>query len=223
MDFSARHTPGVLPERSSIDAVFLLGNVSALNVAAFCEPAAAAEFLDREVAREPRALKRHVQRVLLHVHEGDAGRLQAALIDAFIALGASGRALKRRLLAYAWPLLNSTQRGLFCRALAAGLRREDWCTAVRGAMLSRCVPGCLDYVIREDTESSTLSALEQARLLLEEGDVEGARSLLESERRASPYDREVRDELRRIYVATRDLAALAELNAEECPDHERCE
>lgn len=205
-----------LPERNAIDPMFLLDASSALDVADWCEPSLAAEFLDREVVRAPRQLTRHVQRVLLHVRTRNVELLQAALIDAFIALGPAGTALKRRLLAHALPLLQPTQRQWLEAALGSGLRPDDPHAAVSGSILSRCVIGRLDYIERCETVRDQRATVEEARALLEEGDIESAQSLLEAALAASEDDIEVRAELRGIYLATRNFAALESIGAEPC-------
>lgn len=201
-----------LPERDAIDPLFLLDATAALDVADGCEPSLAAEFLDREVARAPGQLTRHVQRVLLHVRTRNVELLPAALIDAFIALGPVGAPLKRRLLAHALPLLESTQRRWLEAALRTGVSREDPRAAVSGSMLSRCVIGRLDYIERCESVRDRRSPVAEARALLEEGDIENAQSLLEAVLAESEDEIEIRDELRGIYLATRNYAALERMD-----------
>jgi hypothetical protein len=69
------------------------------------------------------------------------------------------------------------------------------------------VIGRLDYIERCEPVRDRRAPVEEARALLEEGDIESAQSLLEAALAASD-DIEIRDELRAIYLATRNHAAL---------------
>ncbi len=57
-----------------------------------------AEYLQRRIERNPRDLRVHTQRVLLHASKGDQRGTFCALVDLFIVLGEQGFALRSSLL-----------------------------------------------------------------------------------------------------------------------------
>lgn len=83
--------------------------------------AAAQVYLARRVAGCPRDLLSHTRRVLLSDAMNDAGEAFAALVDLFIATGANGEALKKRLAGVCAHMLTPLQRQFLEKNFARGL------------------------------------------------------------------------------------------------------
>ena len=208
-------SPFRLPIRRQLEPAFVLDQVAQLAVPDFLDEVTTAEYFAYAVAREPRNLKHHVQRVLWHLHAGDAEATFAALIDLYLALGTAGMPLKQRLLQQAVPILNERQHAVLSEALLTGLHAHDARVAVLGSVLAQPVLGQLDYLQKQQDSSSAqqLSVLEEARLLLEDGHVGAAQQMLEQAWQEQPGDVQVQAELAVIYRATGNQVALRELAA----------
>jgi hypothetical protein len=75
--------------------------------------------LAHTIARRPKDLRLHVERILLYAESGDPNII-GALGDLFLVLGDKGLPLRRRMLALARPLLNRTDQHRL-----QGLLRDD--------------------------------------------------------------------------------------------------
>lgn len=159
------------------------------------------------VARAPRDLRNHMQRVFFHRLAHDREGAYAALLDLFLALGDKGTALRARLLAACADLLDGRQRERLARALRAGEGLGH--DGVPGAVLSTGVTGVTGLVrVRDDTGPTARGALQEAQELMRFGQVEEARDVLEEALLATPSDPALSDELLTIYRHARDRRRL---------------
>lgn len=162
------------------------------------------DYLAHWLARHPRDLFRHAQRVSLHGARGDGDQAYAALLDLFIALGEKGRPLRERLLKQVWRLLSPEKRAVLERGLESGISRVHRLGDVPGSVLGRPIQGRLDMVRRQDAVDAGRSYLEEARALIADSLIDEARSVLEQALLEDPEDAEVAEELVLLYRATRD-------------------
>ena len=173
------------------------------------DPAAAANLLARQVSAAPNDLLAHVQRIHLLIDHGEPGALFAALVDLFIALGDKGLPLKRRMLALAANTLPKIQRITLEKRLESGLAAEDPAlAAVRDSVLKAGLEGRVSIVQRNQAQATEteVSALEEAHSLLEYGQIDSAREVLERALRDSPTDEDLAGELLEIYRRETDPA-----------------
>lgn len=125
-------------------------------------PPQVTDWLCHEVARRPRDLRRHVQRIHHQLdHDGPDG-IAGALTDLFMVLGDSGLGLRRMLLTRALPRLDDVavrwfatrlQRGLSPNeAVPAGFRTVLGCGATATTRLLRSAPPAAADDAREHAE-----------------------------------------------------------------------
>ena len=102
--------------------------------------------LARRVAADPGDARLHVARVNHHVLAEDGDEVFAALVDAFLAFGASGTGLRQRLLEGGRRLIGPQRSGLLDRCVNSGLQPKTPFPHCRGSVLSRGVTGSTDLV-----------------------------------------------------------------------------
>lgn len=167
------------------------------------------------VARDPLDLESHSRRVLLALRLSDADRLMAAMVDLFLALGPRGMGLRRRLLDLAAAQLEA-EDALFLRDhLASGLPVGTPLPAGCASVLDVSLMGQRHMVgHHREVQASAQGPLAQAVEMLDLGDVDGARALLESAVLEAPDDEPLARELQVIYRHSRDDVGRARLVGE---------
>ncbi|MDP4300985.1 hypothetical protein [Leptothrix discophora] len=163
--------------------------------------------LGAAIGRDPLDLESHVQRVRLACAAPLTDFAFGALVDLFMALGPRGRSLRARLLEQAEAWLAPEDAHFLHAHLDAGLSRAVALPSAPGALFHPAVVGVARMVDHLRVAAAQLSAREQAISLLEHGDLDGARDLLEQALLDEPGDADVRDELLGIYRHSRDDAA----------------
>lgn len=206
----------------SLEPLFVLEQARRLDlrgVTQVCQMRQLGDCLDYAIARDPGNLKRHAQRILWHGSRRDAVLLYAAFVDLYIVLGPSGQALKQRLLDSSTGVLTRAQRQCLQQHFEVGFAATESAAAVTGSMLAKPVYGHRQFVHKQDVVSNDSSGdvLDEARQLLEEGDVSAAQALLEQALRENARDdqarlADLREELRQIYRATRNDEGLRALS-----------
>lgn len=136
------------------------------------------------VARQPKNLLNHMQRIRLAEALQARETLTEALADLFITLKDKGVDLRRQVLKRSWPMLSEVWRELFYRSFATGIDEK---TPLPGR--SRLTAGNIgrrDFIVVERVEKSRSvqqgeeEVLESARDLLDSGALDEARVLLEN-------------------------------------------
>jgi hypothetical protein len=163
--------------------------------------------LGARIARDPLDLEAHTRRVLLASRAPLTEFAFGALLDLYLVLGPRGRALRSRLLATAEGWLESDEAHYLRQALDAGLVRGSALPAAPGSLFHSALVGEVRLVQHERTAAAQLTPHAQAVELLENGDLAGARALLEEALLADPTDAALALELTGIYRALRDDAA----------------
>lgn len=190
-----------------VDPVFVYAGVDRLMPSDLCEPVDAWRHLSAQVARDPLDLTAHVRRVLLACQPPLTHYAFAALVDLFLALGSQGRGLRQVMLERAEIWLDPDDAYFLRAYLDLGLRVEHSLPTAAGSVLDRAVSGSAQMVSRQRIEVVEDTPLERAMSLLDHGDLEGARTLLEESLLADPSDTQIATELLLIYRHSRDDAA----------------
>jgi len=177
---------------------------------------AAASFLAQRISRAPHELLLHVQRIRLQCRRCDADAIYGAMLDLFIVLGAEGLPLRRRLLKGVGALLHEQQR----KVLIAGLRRAIQATdPVPPSVHSRLSGGLSGTVqLVEQRQPScgrhSVDTVIEARELLDCGQIDIARRLLEQSLQQAPQRAELSRELLAIHRHTRNRRDFQRLYAQ---------
>lgn len=164
--------------------------------------AAFAEHLRRRIERNPRDLRAHTQRVLMHAGNSDGASTFSALADLFIVLGGNGYELRQTLLHQVTSVLTVEQFQFFSLRMDAGLAVDEQLPG--GSYSSLSIGGSENYqlVIKSDAspgESIGNSGLISARQQIAEGRIEQARELLERSLELDPGNRDLCIELLDLY------------------------
>ncbi|MDM7322947.1 MAG: tetratricopeptide repeat protein [Gammaproteobacteria bacterium] len=168
----------------------------------------ALHYLGHRIVNHPRELRSHVQRILLLIRQGDGASLYGALVDLLITLGDKGLALKQRMLDLAAPLLSRTSLMFLQRQLESGIRACDPAIGrVRGSLLRAEFCDTDQLVLRHKTQESVQkrTPLEEARELVEYGQLEQALETLENALLMDPDQPEVATELLELYIRMGEL------------------
>ncbi len=195
------------------DAIFQIADASGLRLAvADDRKNKVSDFLCSEVSRNPSNIKNHIQRIWFQYDQGDHGLLFAALLDLWIALDGSGRALFKRLLLGARGGLQSIQFEQLASLYTAKELSKNRLPDLPGSVLGKGVNGCLDLVKtvegRNGENSIDRDPLEEAHECLEYSQIEQAQQILEKGLLDSPSREALHNDLLAIYKSTRDLASL---------------
>jgi len=163
--------------------------------------------LGAAIARDPLDLEAHVQRVQLACAAPLTDFAFGALLDLFLVLGPRGRALRSRLLAQAEAWLAPEDAHFLHAHLDAGLSRAVALPSAPGAQFHAAIVGVAQMVSHQRVAAAVQSLHQQAAAMLDDGNLEGARALLEQGLLDDPSDADVRQELLGIYRHSRDDAA----------------
>lgn len=172
-----------------------------------------ADSLAHRVARQPKDLRSHVQRIMLHQHPDQQDALFAALLDLFIALGNKGLALRKRLLQTSASLVNSTQFEFLSARLDSGMSSNEMHPPALRSRLSQGSTGSVKFILRNinNQQQDLRPALEQALDFLNYGQLNQAQQTLEQALIEDPSDMAIAQELADLYTHTRDSAAIENL------------
>ncbi len=162
--------------------------------------------LAHRISRNPTDLTSHVQRIFTARRKGDLDALYGALVDLFITLGEKGKALRCR-------ILNVVKNDLTVEQYSSlengdinkpgSEKDQSWIRFSR--LYQPCMPDT-DIVVSLDREGQRgyTGVLEQARDLIDCGEIDTARQIMEEALQAGEQSGAVHDELLNIYRHTRD-------------------
>jgi hypothetical protein len=197
----------------TVDPVFTYHRAGRLDGAYGPDPASAWRHLSALVARDPLDLEAQVRRVMLSCRPEHSGRAFGALLDLFLALGPHGQSLRHRMLQLAAPCIEFDERRFLEAHLESGLARNATLPAGTGALLDTAVIGSAHAVRHERAAVQATSRVEEAISLLDEGDLPGARALLEEAVLDDPSDPTAVQELLGIYHHSRDSEGKSAMQA----------
>lgn len=163
--------------------------------------------LGAAIARDPLDLEAHVLRVQRACAAPLTDFAFGALLDLFLVLGPRGRALRSRLLAQAEAWLEPEDAHFLRSHLDTGLSRAVALPNAPGAIFHAAIVGVAQMVSHQRVAAAAQSLHQQAAAMLDEGNLAGARELLEQGLLDEPGDADVLTELLGIYRHSRDDAA----------------
>ena len=197
--------------QGSLDPVFVFTPAGRLDCPPTVDVQDAWRYFTAQVARDPLDVEAHARRVLLASRPPLTDRVFGALVDLFLALGDRGRGLRRQLLDQAMPWLDPDDAHFLRQHLDSGLARGARLPALAWSVLDTAVLGSADMVDRQRREGAQETPFQQAMSLLEYGDLDGARAMLETVLLDEPGNEEVVRELLAIYRHSRDDTGKAEM------------
>lgn len=200
-----------MPSALLVDPAFAYLPDGLLSPRAACDPQEAWRYLSSLVARDALDVEAHARRVVLAVSQQSAGQSLTALLDLFLALGASGRALRSELLAVAAPLLSDEDVAFFHSALSQGLPPDGGLPLGAAAVLDPGLMGARTMIVQSRAQAREESLAEQAAALIDQGDLSAAQALLEAGLLDNPGDAAATRELIAIYRHSRDSEAEAQM------------
>lgn len=169
-------------------------------------------WLAQQVARSPRRLDLHVQRIVLHAEQGSVVQLMASLVDLFIVLGNAGHGLRKRLLDANRRRLPADMETFLQTHLSEALAPDTPLPMeLPWSRLSLGLSGVSRLVSREQLSTSPHQPLEMAQNLLNDGNINEAMALLEQALMKTPDDSALQAELLATCRATRDSSTLRRL------------
>ncbi len=160
-------------------------------------------FLAQRILRNPRDMLAHTQRIFLTAAIENHHHCFAALVDLYIAAGSQATALRKTLLAQHRHCLSDREAAYLYRHLATGLS-PDALSGLDGALLVTPKAQIKAFVALEDgpaeTSASTIpNRLRTVATLLENGQIDAARCLLEQRLEQDPGDSLTTLELLSLY------------------------
>ncbi len=135
------------------------------------------EHMERRIGRNPRALRTHVQRILMLHRERDATGCFDALVDLFIVLGPRGRALRANLMQQCLDLLDKREFDFLRRHLDNGIDAATALPETASSLLTLGVSGSANLLA--DKPASPDNLLQQALTAIGHGNDEAAQRYLE--------------------------------------------
>lgn len=203
------------PLPAPVDPVFALPRGGALLPVVPCHDDAARALLAGRIVRDPLDVESHARRVVLACHRGRADDAASALADLFLATGARVRELRAALLDHARAHLDDEVAAFLDAALDGGLAADASLPMGLRARLDLGLVGDPRLVVKADAPPprevpvDAEPAHARAAALIDQGDVDAARRLLEDAVLADPHDDVATRELLAIYRHGRDAAAHA--------------
>lgn len=212
--YESTQSPDGLPSSIVIhDAIFQVADTQGLRLIAGkdCEEAVSS-LLCSEVSRSPSNVKTHIRRVWFEYDRKNRELLFASLLDLWIALNGSGRALFRRMLLGAKNRLHAKQFDQLARLYGSKTLRKGELPEASGAVLSKGLNGRLDLVKESEGtgsgESIQQDPLQEAHECLEYSQIEQAQKILEKALLDCPSREAIHADLLEIYKSTKNLDAL---------------
>ena len=197
------------------DPTFKLASATALRVTGDWDTRDVWRFLSYEVARDPLSLRSHIQRIYLLIDSDDAEHLFGALVDLWIALKDKGPELRATMLEISRAHLSDEHARFLGTSLKTGLNAADTLPVTSGSVLDRSLVGTTAIVSCERLPVGEVAEkpLDEAVAMLQDGQPDAARGLLERALRADPTDEAVAAQLLEIYWRSRDEEGFAATRA----------
>jgi hypothetical protein len=129
------------------------------------------------------------------------------MVDLFLALGPRGRELRSVMLDTVRSVLTPDDTQFFAEAMASGLNRAAGLPMGTHSVLDPGLMGVVEMVQHVRLAAAVQTIAEQAAELVDHGDLDGARLLLEDALMQNPDDTAASQELLAIYRYSRDTQA----------------
>jgi hypothetical protein len=165
----------------------------------------AANFYTSRSVRTPGNLLNHVQRIIHHIRRKNTEDTYGAILDLFIVLKNHGRPLRERMLNYARPLLQGERYDRLQQLLDKNFIKQDEIPGSPRSVLSRGFVSPFRLVekinVSEELDNDPLS---ESRSYMEYGQLDAARSVLETEVLNGSDNPEIHSDLIEIYRRSND-------------------
>lgn len=167
------------------------------------------DHLAHKIQRRPADLTAHIQRLKIYHRCDDREGQYGALLDLFIALGEKGKPLRLRMLRGISRRLTENQLNLFKLGMKKSIFSTDVTPPTRYSRLSGAVSGSIQVVglLTATTQAPEPSLIDEARDLLNSGQIEVAQALLENALLEMPAQEALSLELLIIYQRTKNRGA----------------
>lgn len=189
----------------TVEPVFHIADATELSLDTQGWDTAADDFMSYRVARIPGDLRNHVQRINHSIAAGNSEHVYGAVLDLFIVLKDKGQPLRSRILRNAQPLLPKPCYRHLLRRMEKGISEQDALPPSDVSVLSRGHLGMHEVVTKTGSNRTRdISPLEEARSHMEYGQLDAARSVLESAVFTGSLEKAVHEDLIEIYIRTDD-------------------
>ncbi len=167
------------------------------------------DHLAHKIQRRPADLTAHIQRLKIYHQYDDREGQYGALLDLFIALGEKGKPLRLRMLRGILRCLTESQLNLFKVGMKKSIFSTDMTPLTRYSRLSGAVSGSVQVagLLTATTQAPETSLIDEARDLLNGGQIEVAQALLENALLEIPAQEALSLELLMIYRHTKNRDA----------------
>jgi hypothetical protein len=199
-----------------LETAFLTYDQGSLNPAIHGDPDSVQRHLAHLVQRQPKALRLHIQRILLHLERKDRDIL-GALWDLFLVLGDAGKPLRRRMLQKAKPLLTEAVYRVFEHYLdnQANIGRAWQAQLVGSAVLHAGITGSTRLLEKSSNPQAQVEdPLKVAEEQLACGQTDLAQITLEQALLADSKRLDLHLALLEIYRHSRDLTQVKRIRAQ---------
>lgn len=164
--------------------------------------------LSGQVTRNKHDLYSMVKKIYLLKAMKDQDRLASAVFDLLICLGDKGKALQKRILHSVQEQLDASHQ-LVQTSVSNTARVPE--SISQNSLFHRGIWGSTDIVSKDNQHIATPSnqlPLEEAKDMLNQGDILGATAILEKALLENPQDEDISNELFLIYKHTHDHTAI---------------
>ncbi len=167
------------------------------------------DHLAHQIQRKPANLSAHLQRLKIYYQQGHREGQYGALLDLFIALGEKGKPLRLRMLRWISNQLTEGQLNLFRAGMKKSISSADITPFARCSRLSGAVSGSVQLagVLTGAAQAPQVSLIDEARDLLNSGQIEAAQALLENALLETAGQEDLSLELLTIYRHTHNRDA----------------
>jgi len=168
------------------------------------------DFMAQQIARSPADLQLHLKRIQVCSQEHGAEGLYGALLDLFVVLQEKGLPLRKRLLEKFHGRLNPAHYLALAQCLETPPNKLEHIPPAENSMLSDGRSGVTELLIKQEAESNseTRDPVEDARDLINSGQITKAQTLLEKILLVNPQRQDVSEELMIIYRHSRNHRAV---------------
>ncbi len=172
------------------------------------------DFMAQQIVRKPGNLQLHLNRIYFYQQQSDANGVYGALLDLFIVLQEKGQPLRQRLLKKYYAELTAEQQSILSNWLAGKRDENAPCPAVKESRLSdgrTGTSGVLAAKEKPSGQAQTRDVVEDARDLIDSGQVGEATVLLKKALLVNPQREEISRELMLIYRHSHNLQAVEKI------------
>lgn len=162
------------------------------------------------ISHSPNNLKLHTQRIMRCLDNSLSEYVSGALYDLFVVLGNKGNGLRLRMFNLASPVMSIDDRAYFQQWLSENTDKNLQCYSFKGSVFnSRTCKHVADALEDNELPSQVFSnSLEEARNMIELGQLTQAQKLLEKSYLKKPDDEALQKELQQFYFYSKNKTSM---------------